>query len=171
MNIICPIHGEFSVKASSHLEGSKCMSCFRESKRFNKEDFINKANKIHKFKYDYSKVIYTDSYSKVTITCPTHGDFEQEANSHLQGKGCIKCKYENQGNLTKYTLGEFIDIANSVHKNVYDYSLVDYINVKTKVKIICSKHGIFEQDPDHHIYRKQGCPICSLSKGELLIYN
>jgi hypothetical protein len=30
--------------------------------------------------------------------------------------------------------------------NNYDYSLVEYKNNKTKVKIICEKHGVFEQN-------------------------
>jgi len=35
-----------------------------------------------------------------------------------------------------------------------------------KIKIICKKHGIFEQTPDNHINKKTGCPICNESKGE-----
>lgn len=38
----------------------------------------------------------------------------------------------------------FITKAKIVHGDLYNYSLVDYINSKTKVKIICSKHGVFE---------------------------
>ena len=38
----------------------------------------------------------------------------------------------------------FITKAKAIHGDLYDYSLVDYINNKTKVKIICSKHGVFE---------------------------
>ena len=48
-----------------------------------------------------------------------------------------------------------------VHNNKYDYSMVDYKNNKTKVKIICKEHGVFEQRPDNHI-GGQKCPSCSL---------
>ena len=51
-----------------------------------------------------------------------------------------------------------------IHGNIYNYSLVDYKTMHTKVKIICSKHGEFEQTPNAHIRQKQGCPICGIEK-------
>ena len=59
----------------------------------------------------------------------------------------------------KLTLEKFIEKANIKHKNKYDYSLVNYINAQTKVKIICPKHGEFEQQPNNHLYG-QGCIWC-----------
>jgi Zn finger protein HypA/HybF involved in hydrogenase expression len=47
----------------------------------------------------------------------------------------------------------------SVHGKKYGYELVDFVNSKTKVKIRCKKHGVFEQRPDHHIEGK-GCSKC-----------
>ena len=52
-----------------------------------------------------------------------------------------------------------------IHDFKYDYSLVDYKNCMEKVKIICKKHGIFEQTPNKHL-GGQGCPKCNQSKGE-----
>jgi hypothetical protein len=53
----------------------------------------------------------------------------------------------------------FIKQAKNAHGDLYDYSLVEYKNSKTKVKIICNKHGIFEQHPHHHIAGKK-CYMC-----------
>ncbi len=64
---------------------------------------------------------------------------------------------------------QFIKKANKIHNNKYDYSLVDYIDCKTKVKIICPIHGVFEQNPYTHYKRKCGCPNCRSSKGELKV--
>jgi hypothetical protein len=61
----------------------------------------------------------------------------------------------------KSTKEEFIINANIVHCDIYDYSLVNYINSKTKVIIICKEHGPFEQRPNSHISLKSGCPYCS----------
>lgn len=61
--------------------------------------------------------------------------------------------------MKKLTTKEFIERAINIHANGYDYSLVDYINTKTKVKIICLKHGLFEQIPNNHL-SGMGCPIC-----------
>lgn len=55
------------------------------------KDFILDACLVHKFKYDYSKTLYTHNKDNVIITCKEHGDFEQEAHSHLLGHGCQRC--------------------------------------------------------------------------------
>ncbi len=60
----------------------------------------------------------------------------------------------------KLTTEEFINKCMIIHDNKYDYSLVNYINNKTKVKIICKEHGIFEQKANNHLNLKQGCPNC-----------
>ena len=39
-----------------------------------------------------------------------------------------------------------------------------------KVKIFCSKHGVYEQKPHSHLYGV-GCPTCQESKGEREIRN
>jgi hypothetical protein len=54
--------------------------------------FKNKANKIHNSKYNYSLVDYISANKKITIICNVHGKFNQEANSHLNGRGCPICK-------------------------------------------------------------------------------
>ena len=60
-------------------------------KKYNKEDFISKAIAIHGNKYDYSKVNYLNSRTKVCIICPEHGEFWQTPHNHLKGYGCRKC--------------------------------------------------------------------------------
>ncbi len=55
----------------------------------------------------------------------------------------------------------FIDKAESKFGNIFDYSLIKYINAKTKVKIICKHHGVFEQTPDKHLHAKYPCPTCN----------
>lgn len=60
----------------------------------------------------------------------------------------------------KKTTEEFINDAKNIHGNKYDYSLVNYKNCKVKIKIICNKHGVFEQTPDGHLSGR-GCYKCS----------
>lgn len=59
----------------------------------------------------------------------------------------------------KLTKEEFIQKARIVHKDKYNYSLVDYVNNNTKVKIICPEHGEFEQTPKNHM-KGRGCLVC-----------
>ena len=62
--------------------------------------------------------------------------------------------------MVKYNTEIFINKAKEKHNNKYDYSLINYINSLTPVKIICKTHGIFEQTPVGHL-RGRGCPSCS----------
>ena len=121
----------------------------------NQEKFIEKAIAKHFNKYNYSLVIYEKSRKKIKIICKEHGTFEQEPANHLRGQGCPRCS-----GVKKLTKTEFIEKANKIHNNKYNYNLVDYKNNKTKVKIICTYHGIFETRPDRHL-RLSGCPKCA----------
>jgi very-short-patch-repair endonuclease len=159
IKIICPIHGEFEVLPQVHLRGSKCKFCVNNNIKLDKNTFIERANKIHNMKYDYSEIDYINNSTKIKIKCEIHGFFEQTPNSHLSGNGCIECS-----GLKRSTTEEFIRKSKIIHNDKFDYSIVRYINNKTKVKIICKKHGIFEQRPDMHIQLKQGCPKCSGTK-------
>lgn len=125
------------------------------------DDFIKKAIDVHKNKYDYSKVIYVNTSTKVDIICPIHGMFKQTPHSHLSGKGCKLCGRES----TKIGNDEFIRRARQIHGLKYDYSKVDYHRKDKKVIIICPVHGEFRQTPNGHLYLKQGCPKCSSIEG------
>jgi len=154
IKIICPIHGEFEQMPSSHLNGHGCSKCSGKHRKTT-DEFINNSNIIHNYKYDYSKTNFISSISKIKIICPEHGEFEQNPSSHLNGIGCPDC-----GGSKKLTLISFIKKANIIHENKYDYSISEYINSITKIKIICPIHGEFEQVPSSHL-QKIGCPKCS----------
>lgn len=68
---------------------------------------------------------------------------------------------------SKITTEQIIQDFKRVHGELYNYSLVSYKTMHTKVKIICSQHGQFEQTPNAHIRQKQGCPICGNIKNHL----
>lgn len=124
-------------------------------KKYNTEDFIKNAKAIHGDKYDYSKVEYINSKTKVCIVCPEHGEFWQTPEKHFANHGCHLCGG------TKHSCNEdFIIKANSIHNNKYDYSKVEYVNNKSKVCIICPEHGEFFQEPHNHLKGK-GCPVCA----------
>jgi hypothetical protein len=128
------------------------------------DEFVNKANNIFNFTYDYSKFVYVNNYTKGIIICPVHGEFLQKPKNHLNGQRCAGCT-----NNKKLNTDLFIEKANYIHENKYDYSQTSYVNGSTKIKISCPIHGLFEQKPNNHLYSVQGCPICKESKGEKLI--
>jgi len=166
--IICNIHGDIKIDPSKHIRGLGCSKCnnhkeytnIRKKYNFN---FIQKAKEVHNDKYDYSLVEYINAKTKIKIICKKHGVFEQSPSNHIQGYGCSLC-----GNSLRLTKNIFIQKAKEIHGDKYDYSLVEYINTKTKIKIICKKHGVFEQTPNKHL-QNRGCSTCNSSKGELFI--
>lgn len=94
--IICPIHGEFWQTPHAHLSGQGCIKCSymkcRNGRNLSQEEFILRAKEVHGDKYDYSKVNYVNSTTKVCIICPKHGEFWQTPSGHINAKqGCQKC--------------------------------------------------------------------------------
>ena len=140
------------------------------SKKITTKIFITNAKLIHGNRYDYTLTNYFSTNKKVKIICNKHGVFEQEPNSHLKGKGCFKCGFETRVNKLLLTNEEFIIKSTDKHCNKYDYSLVKYVKGDNKIKIICDKHGLFEQVAKEHL-RGHGCPRCLDSKGEENIKN
>ena len=94
--IICPEHGEFWQAPTTHLGGAGCPRC-QGNFRLTKEEFVEKANKVHGGKYNYSKVEYKNISTKVCIICPEHGEFWQTPESHLSGHGCPNCQGLTRG--------------------------------------------------------------------------
>jgi len=160
IEIICPIHGSFYMTPNAHLMGQGCPKCGHTNKgqfrKLTKESFVEKSNKIHNNKFDYSKVEYVNGSTKVCIICPEHGEFWQKPNAHLNGNGCPKCCI----NGVKRTKEEFVELAKSIHGKKFNYDDVVYVNSKTKVKIKCNKCGkTFLQTPHDHL-SGYGCPFC-----------
>ena len=91
---VCPKHGLIEQLPLNHLRYG-CRHCSKEHTArltsSNTEEFIKKAKEIHGDKYDYSKVNYINTNTKVCITCPKHGEFWQIPSKHLHGHGCPKC--------------------------------------------------------------------------------
>ena len=146
-------------------------------KKLNTNEFINRAKEVHGDKYDYSKVEYVNSQTKVCIICPEHGEFWQKPYNHLNGNGCPSCIK------TKWNTELFIKKAKEIHGDKYDYSKTVFKSVRDKVCIILNEKdrngktiGEFWQYPLVHLggagcnKEKRGikdncwedriCPVC-----------
>lgn len=166
VTIICSTHGEFEQTPDAHLQGNGCIKCkyVKHAEILSgKHSFIERANKMHNNKYLYEKVNYINSLTKVIITCPIHGDFEQTPVNHITGRGCSKCAIVSTKSKTSSTTEDFIEKAKQIHGNKYDYSEVVYINNRTLIKIVCPEHGLFYQTPKKHLLGS-GCKMCGYEK-------
>lgn len=186
LTVICPKHNcEFTPTPTHFLRGSRCPECGRESGNLkqskSKEEFVKDAVRMHGNKYNYDKSVYINKYTKLIITCPTHGDFEQTPSTHLvprdskngESCGCPKCGEETRIDKRRFTNEEFI--LRSIDRygvDAFDYSKLNYINDKTDVKLICKKHdNEFNITPSNHYRGAGGCKKCQASSGEITIRN
>jgi hypothetical protein len=172
--ITCFKHGDFTQIAYDHLSGHGCFDCAieknSEKNRKPLKQFIEEAQKIHKKKdgtpiYDYSEFDYINNQTKGKIICNIHGEFKQKPSSHLSNEGCYTCGIIKRSKTHIKPFEDFIKIAIEVHKEkengtpIYDYSEAIYIDRLTEIRIICTKHGAFEQLPKTHL-RGHGCSKC-----------
>ena len=87
---VCGIENCKTVK--DWKSGIRCANCFKASRTFTKEQFVEAANKVHNGLYSYDNFDYVNSSTKGQITCNVHGVFGQTPKDHLTCKaGCPKC--------------------------------------------------------------------------------
>ena len=167
MAIICPIHGEFYQEPYSHKRGCGCPKCksenMRKLKTKPKNQLEKEFNRIHNNFYTYDWSTYTNSFIKMRIICPIHGEFYQIPNDHKKHCGCRECYKLNQSKLLITPFDELVEIFNAIHNYKYDYTKCQYKNQQTKIEIICPDHGSFFQSPIMH-KSGQGCPNCDLER-------
>lgn len=150
----CKEHGLFEQTPNAHMRGQGCSIC-KGGVGYSINYFIEKSNKTHNNKYDYTKSVYINSYTKISIVCKEHGLFKQLPNNHISGQGCPKCSGKSLSN------DELLLKMKKIHNNKYDYTLAIFNSMLDKIKIICPYHGIFEQKLSNHINLKQGCIKCA----------
>lgn len=118
-------HGFFEKKVADVLRYG-CPKCGRYAK-LNKDIFIERSNKAHSNKYDYSNAEYINFETKVCIICPKHGEFWQSPHSHLSGVGCPLCSKEN--NINETILYEFI--RNNIDCEVIREKKFEWLGLKS----------------------------------------
>ena len=141
VEIICPEHGSFWQRASSHIDGNGCQRCgFKKGvslryEKYNTDYFINHAKKIHGDKYNYSKTEYVNAVTKVEIICPEHGSFWQRASSHINGSGCPRC-------YSKVSKSE-LEICEFLKENNIEYIQSDRKIIKPyEIDIVIPKYNL-----------------------------
>ena len=138
VEITCRIHGVFLQAPNSHL-GRKagCPKC--AGKSMTTEEFIGKAMEVHGDRYDYAHTSYALIKEPVTVTCPTHGDFQQSAEGHLAGHGCRQCWAESYASNGEREICRWVEsLGMAVQSNTRD--VLDGIEID--VFIPAAKVGI-----------------------------
>jgi len=152
---------EFLNTANNMMQGIKrCHQCksdnISELNGYTITDFLNKSQQKHGDYYDYSKSIWVDSRTPISIICKVHGEFSQNPQSHWNGYGCPHCGYKT----LRKSLSTFMQEAADIHYDRYTYENTVYKNNYTPVTITCKKHGPFSMSPVAHLFNQRGCPTC-----------
>lgn len=146
--------------------------------------FIKKSKEKFGDRFDYSKVIYVNSQTPVTLICKEHGEFSVDMYRHLYSKNglCPLCNKSsvNGGNRqpllfsrggVKHLSTEYIiKRCKYIYADKYDYSKIEYKggNATTeKIEIVCPIHGSFFKIYDNIQKRDCGCPKCAIEKRKL----
>lgn len=168
--IVCHEHGEFWQSPRNHKKGNGCPKCAtdhiiktRKKTNLTQEEFIKRSVVRHGSKYDYSKTKYVNTYTKVCIICPEHGEFWQSPRHHFRSNGCYECGRKETGdkNSNPISKSHFLKLSRKSQKEVYDYTLIPETIPSTGgfVKIICPLHGVFKQKAYVHM-NGTGCNKC-----------
>lgn len=123
------------------------------------EEVIREFRVAHGTRYDYSKVVYEGSATKVIVVCERHGPFAVTPSHHKAGVGCRACAFES----SKISRDEFIARARELHGERYEYRDVpsDLRVSSDSIEITCRVHGVlFRQSASTHMHGHTGCPEC-----------
>lgn len=122
------------------------------------EEFIKKSiRKYGENAFDYSLVKYVDYRTKVRIICNVHGILLQSVRMHFMN-GCFRCNK----NYSQKQKQQFIENATKKYGDRFDYSEVNYVDYRKKIKIICIIHGYIYQTISEHLH--YGCKQCNNNK-------
>ena len=163
--IICPIHGEFLQSPTNHYSSYGCPICSKDISSKNQtkttEQFIIESKSIHGNKYDYSKTCYIGAHSKVILICKDCGhEFEQNANSNLNGFGCPNCN-RIAPSKKRLTQEQFLEKAKEIHGDKYSYDKTIYVKGIEKIEIYCNKcKEYFWQGASEHLSGRNHMRCC-----------
>lgn len=136
----CNIHGDIKIRLDTFLKkGTICRKCNKDllaaKQTKSTIDYINECISVHGNRYDYSKTLYTGALKKSIFICKKHGNFKQQAGSHLKGAGCPKCRHRisksasnwiksfNNKNIIQeeYIEGKFVDGFDPTTNTIYEF--------------------------------------------------
>lgn len=137
------------------------------SKRKSKEQYLEKVYKKYGNKFTFDLTNWSGiTGNKIKVFCPIHGEFEQiPRNLILQGckTGCKQCGLESKNKSKTKDFNDFIEKAKIIHNNKYEYIEENYINRKSKIRIICKEHGEFMKSAQKHL-SGQSCWKCKIQE-------
>ncbi len=170
IDILCKTCNQvFNQAIYAHARGQGCPNCFGTKKKTT-EEFIKLSKEKFGNKFDYSKTIYVNKRTKVTLICPIHGEFLQTPIIHLKSPlGCPKC-YKDilkkpkvlSNKITRFTRELFIQESKKLYPNNFNYDKLIFNKMSDKILLTCNYHTDFYVYATEHLNPNilRGCPYC-----------
>lgn len=121
--------------------GNKCVFKRTPKKGDNSlgtENFIGKAIEKHGDKYNFSKTVYINRYTKISVICNKHGEFEITPQALLGNGMCPKCREETEL-ICGVGISDYVDDKQHRNNKVWEIwchmiqrCYADYIHKKRK---------------------------------------
>lgn len=161
VEIICSIHGPFTMHVPNHLQGRGCYPCAVEErgarrKPLGEDEFLRELRRVRG-----SHIQLRGEYNAAapTLICTLH-DFTFTKPSSvvlLRGQGCPHCLRERR----MLSYGSFRERAREIHGDRYSYEGEStYGGFRGSVQVICSQHGPFTAPVRQHLSGGGKCPAC-----------
>lgn len=177
VSIICPKHGEFTQRASVHLEGKGCRLCKNEkigkNLKHTKEQFIENLSEWSKENLDFSNFNYVTNKIKGKVRCKVHDiEFETRPSNLIKNKrSCPECVKESFKESKRNSKQDFIKLSIEKHGDKFDYSLLpDSFHSHDHIEIKCNEcNRSFWRMAYSHCNIGHACPKCQSSSIQKMI--
>ena len=135
-------------------------------KRLTRQEWVDKLNKVHNNKYDYSLANEIKDSFKIKIICPEHGVFSQIVNAHHIGKqGCPECGKIRTINTHRFDIQKLIKKIESKNSKEFadnlDFTESCYTQIHEKINVRCIKHNNKFNIVPTSLVRGICCKLCT----------
>ena len=138
-------------------------------RKLTREHALARFHETHGDQYDYSRVEYVNSRTKVVIICWKHGPFKQGPSEHWKGQGCPPCARPRQTGAAARPFEKVEPLLIAAHNGKYTYDGSTYRDADSKIRATCPLHGDFWPQVSSHLRGKYGCRECgNIARGQAL---
>ena len=141
------------------------------SRKKTTDEFLREVKFKNVYDLDFTNFVYDGRDAKSAVKCNVCGHEWQTSPRILLGNhGCPICNKEKGHMKTRSSQEKVIEKLQETYGDRYDFSRVRYVNARTKIEVVCKKHGSFFAMP-HDLFNYHGCPFCRQSRGEQMVKN
>ena len=149
MTVSCPQHGEFSIRASSHInQKAGCSKCYHErrsdSSRYSVENYLSRVDNISRVQG------YINTNTKCMHTCVEGHSYLRKPTHVLAGHECKLCEYNSRvGGYSKELFDNSPNLKNAPAR-IYVIKFTNTESGESFVKVGVTKLTILKRFSGHY---------------------